>query len=480
MKWRRLLRRPLRRPLRRLAALVLVICHTAAATGSDAVVAEPDRAAIKQLAARWVAAATAHDGAGVALLGKSSSAYYPNLRQLALHADAATLQELEPIEQLQVMFLRLMLEPDQLQAMDARQLLAFALQRGLIGQDLRESDALRELTLAGNSAQGRLYKFGRDDWPDHGLQYFVREEGHWRIELRGELERLRTDFDAFTARSGLCAAEAAFFILETRLMRKVTPADFAAPLGGETSHDAARIATAERANLAADTAANAATIASTADAPLLRLVAVRYSLDDPNGNAVMLEDRVESLRYVLCRRDSLPSDRRFQLTLIDRDTAVLSAGAVQSTLQLDQAAAPLGERLPRANTSGRCAEKTLLQLAQEGSEREGMMTQWRNVGLRGRAQLLQQAWLSAEYLDAANAPQSMTGLRVRKLVAGSFWQQLGLQEGDLLTQINGVQVNSTAAWQQVMQIAENDLDITIAVDRAAHTYRYRTATIRPR
>ena len=108
------------------------------------------------------------------------------------------------------------------------------------------------------------------------------------------------------------------------------------------------------------------------------------------------------------------------------------------------------------------------------------MTQWRNVGLRDRAQLLQQAWLTADYAAAPDAQQSMTGLRVRKLTEGSFWQQLGLQEGDLLENINGLPVNSMDAWQQVIQIAQNDMDITITVDRAARKHSYRTETIRPR
>jgi len=469
---RRRVRRPLRATAGLLAGLALGACHTVAAADLGAASATQDQTAIIQLAVRWSAAAAAHDGTGLALLSAASRVYYPHLQQLALHADAPTLLQLEPIEQLQVLFLRLLPEPDQLQAMDAQQLLAFALQRGLIGQDLRDSDTLRELAIAENSAQGRLYKFGRDDWPDRSLQYFVREEGNWRIDLRGELERLRTDFDAFVARSGLSAGEAAFFILETRLLRKVTPADFDPPLAGANPLSAGRAQAAEHNSPIANTAAVVA--------PVLRLVAIRHSLDDPQENAVVVEDRVASLRYVLRRGDSLPSYPHYSLTQIERDSAVLRAGAVQSTLRLERAAAPLGVRLPIANNSGSRYGKTLLQLAEEGSEREGMMSQWRNVGLRDRAQLLQQAWLTADYTDPAGTRHTMAGLRVRKLVAGSFWHQLGLQEGDLLTQINGVRIDSMDAWQQVLQIAQNELDITIAVDRAAHQYSYRTATIRPR
>jgi len=457
------------------AYLAVVLCHGVTAAELTGTTASADQSAIRQLAARWIAAATAHDGAGIALLCASSSAYFPYLQQLALHADAATLQQLEPTLQLQVMFLRLMSPAAQLQAMGASQLLAFALQRGLIGQDLRASDRLGELTVAEQSAQGRLYKFGRADWPDRGLQYFGWEQGNWCVDLRGELEQLRSDFDAFTARSGLPATEAAFFILETRLMRKVIPADFAPPLAVESPDDSGPTQFAGQS--AANTVSNVVTTAM--DMPVLRLVAIRHAPDKPSENAVTLEDRVESLRYVLREGDALPAYPQSSLTRIGRDSAVFAVGAHHFILRLEPGAAPLGVRLTSVNSSA-VTQKTLLQVAQEGSGREGMMTQWRNIGLRDRAQLLQQAWLTADYVEMAGVQSTMAGLRVRKLVEGSFWSQLGLQEGDLLTQVNGVQVNSMAAWQQVLQIAQNDLDITIAVERAEHVHRYRTATIRPR
>jgi type II secretory pathway component PulC len=452
-----------------LAGLMLSACNAVSAAVTAPPMPMQDEAEIKALAMRWAVAAAVHDGSSLALLSGPSREYYPSLQQLALHADATTLQGLEPIEQLQVLFLRLMLEPQSLQAMSEQQLLAFALQRGLIGQDLRASDALREIAIAGDTAQGRLYKFGRDDWPDRSLQYFVREEGGWRVDLRGELERLRSDFDAFLARSHLSTAEAAFFILETRLMRKVTPADFVAPLAVQNS--GAQVKQTAHGNGSGVTGAHA---------PVLRVVAIRRALDEPGESAAILEDREESLRYVLGPGDTLPAYPDYTLTEIDSNTVVVNAGTAHSTLRLESGAAPLGQRLPPVHDAGTHSGKSLLQLAEEGSQREGMMAQWRNVGLRDRAQLLQQAWLTADYTASSDSPKTMTGLRVRKLVEGSFWHQLGLQEGDLLEEINGVRVDSLDAWQQVIQIAQNDTDITITVDRAAHKHRYRTETIRPR
>jgi type II secretory pathway component PulC len=369
---------------------------------------------------------------------------------------------LDPIDQLQVMFLRLMLEPEVLQAMNGRELLAFALERGLIGGDLRRSDVLGEIVVGSNSAQGRLYKFGHANRLDRGLQYFALESGGWRIDLRGELERLRAEFASFLERSGLAPSEAAFFILEMRLMRKVTPADFVPPLGPE------RVAPAVvRAN-------------ETAAEPILRLVAIRHSSGAPEESAATIEDRVESLRYVLHTGDSLPADPRYRLIRIDRDAAVLRASDGERTLRLDRDAGPLNRRLRLSGMAARPQQKSLVQQAEAGSGREGLMAQWRNVGMRERPQLLQQGWLTAEYAGGSDASRRMAGLRVRKLVAGSFWHQLGMQEGDLLEEMNGLRIDSTDAWRKVLEIAQSDQAITISVQRSAAERSYRTETIRPR
>jgi len=73
----------------------------------------------------------------------------------------------------------------------------------------------------------------------------------------------------------------------------------------------------------------------------------------------------------------------------------------------------------------------------------------------------------------------MLGLRVRKLVEGSFWHQIGLEENDLLTNFNGLPVDSTVAWREVLRAAQRDLQITTQVERAGKTIRFRTRTIRP-
>ncbi len=443
-----------RLPLLILAAVLALPVSVAEATGGVAA----DAVAVQRLAAPWVAAVAARDPAVVDMLSRAGRAYYPRMRELALHANAQRLGKLGMVDQLQAMFLRLMIAPDALRAMSDGELLVFALERGLIGMDLRRSDVLRDVVVVGDEARGRLYKFGRDDRPDRGAQYFVREDGRWRVELRGELERLAADFEAFVERTGLSPSEAAFFVLEMRLMRKVTPADFGPPLAGRGSAAPARTVTARRGK------------------PALRLIAVRTPLSGSSPVAVTVEDREESLRYVLVPGDVLPPYPKYALIRAGNDFAVLCSDAGEIELRLDPAERLLTPRVRHASASSRGSERSLLAHAETGERREGLMAQWRNVGLRDRPLLLQQGSL----VPVHRRTGVMTGLRVQRLVDGSFWHQLGMQQGDVITAVNGRPIDSMDAWQHLMEVGQHDLDITIRVERAAKQLGYRTQTIRPR
>lgn len=426
---------------------------------------ESDRTEIEELAARWVDVVASRDPASYSLLSSGGQAYYPRMREIALYADAEQLRELDSIDQLQAMLLRTLLEPDILESMNAAALLIFAIEHGLVGMDLRALDTLREIAIAGDAATGRLYKFGSDHRPDRSLQYFVREQGSWRIELRGELERLRGDFGDFVERAALPASEAAFFILELRLMRKVMPSDFLAPR--------ARIATAPR------TSDRPPAVLPSLP-PQLRLVSVRHPLGHSLAPAATIEDRSEGLHYVLVPGDSLPPYPEYRLERIEDDRVVLASEGGEWVLRLGDGGDALTQRLRRSMPLHRDTSGSLLAQAQRGAERAGLMAQWRNIGMRDRPQLLQQAWLTPVYTDDPTPAGRMVGLRVRQLASGSFWQQLGMQNGDLLKSMNGRAVDSMDDWQRVLEVAQNDRAIRITLERASNEIRYQTQTIRPR
>ena len=98
-------------------------------------------------------------------------------------------------------------------------------------------------------------------------------------------------------------------------------------------------------------------------------------------------------------------------------------------------------------------------------------------GLRARPQLWQQGWLVPEF---STDHETMLGLCVRKLVEGSFWQQIGLAEGDLLKRANGDAIDSMDRWQELLRAAETDREISVVVLRDGQRRRFQTKTVPPR
>ena len=261
-------------------------------------------------------------------------------------------------------------------------------------------------------------------------------------------------------RSHLAPDEAAFFILEARLFRKVTPEDFVPPLGGEEREALLGVSADDESH----------------EELALRIVSIRQSLDDPEQNAVTIENRHDSLQYVLRVGESLPVAPRLVLAQIDGGGAELRAGKESLILHLEEEGAPLGQRSGRSSGFKEGEPVSLLSQAELGRDREGLMVQWRNVGLRGRPQLLQQVSLIPEF---APDRERLLGLRVRNLVQGSFWHQMGLAEGDLIEQANGDSIDSMDRWRDLLRSAGEDQELSIRVRRAGRDLRFRTKTIPP-
>lgn len=408
-----------------------------------------DPEAVEQLAARWVEAVATRDPAFVDLLSPSSQQYLEQMRHFALHADADGLQHLDPLDQVQALLLRLTFDSQELERMSRKELHLAALGRGFFGNDLRATDVLREIRIDGDSAAGRLYKFGLADRPDSGLQYFTHEGGEWRVELRGELERRSADFEALVARAGLPESEVAFFILEMRLLRKVVPNDFVPPRGRSSG----AVAGAAR--------------PTTVGPPELRVIAIRRDLGDDASMAATIEDRRESLRYVLQPGDPIPGHSGYRLDEIRDEEVVISGNG-------EEIVSRLGEPDGRRRVGAR--ERSLFSHAQQGAARKGLMAQWRNVGLRGRAQLLQQASLVPIHPQNGPPGSRILGLRVSTRAQNSLWHQLGLEQGDVLIAVNERPIDSLDAWHDLLDVAERATTIRIDVQRAGEAFRYETRT----
>jgi len=454
--------------LTRVVGVVLLVASSLVPVWAE--VDGPDASAVVDLSSRWVASVSEKSPELTDLVTEDAAAYYANLRDLALRGSMGAIDDLHPIEQLQVMFLRLTVPSDRLAKLSGNEILLLAVQEGWIGQDLRRSDELREVVVEGDTATGRLFKFGLDDRPDRGRQYFSYENGSWRVELRGETERLEKDFRSFTRRTELSDSEAAFFILETRLLRKVIPADFVAPEASPvaTVPDLRYVPSAS--GLPDHDASQDRVGASPGRAHTL--IAVRESPDLPGFAAATIADVGRSLRYVVVVGDLLGDGAGYRLERVAGDRVWLRRGSDLVVLVLDPNSSPLAEL--RTIAKGSSEESSLLDHAKLGKDRFGMMSQWRNTGLRGRPQLLQQGSLVPQVIPGRDV---IGGLRVGRILPGSFWDQMGLSEGDVIEQVNNKKMDSIMRWREFMNIAESAQEISLVVERGGEQIRLIIRTI---
>lgn len=442
--------------------------------GTQASALSAEQTALRTTMQRWIDAVVDEDKDELAkVLSRDSLAFYADLKEIALHGNRERLAALDFPDQMQVLLLRSMIKPAALEEMAADDVVLFALEKGMIGVNLRKSDILAEIIIDGDTARGRLHKFGDPAKPDRYSQYFVRENGSWRVHIRGELERISTAFERFYERLGIPPAEAAFLIVETRLLRKVVPADFEPPLkplvGG--APEPAKVVTP-----AAHPKQN-----HESAIPLLRLVSVRTSSDVNVASAITVEDHLNALRYVLKKGDALPEHGDYVVAEVDADRVLFRSPHDELELSLNRKGKPLNDRRKLTADELRSSPLTMLELAEQGASYEKMMmTQWRHVGLRDRAQLLQQGWLTPDFGTARGPKKEMIGLRVRQLARNSFWAQLGLEEGDILEEINGRRINDLAGWRDALQVAQTSTDITVVVRRNEDDLLMRTRTIEPR
>jgi len=439
--------------------------------GTQASALSADQTALRTTMQHWTNAVVDEDKDELSkVLSRDSLAFYTDLKELALRGNSEQLAALDFPDQMQVLLLRSMVKPVALEEMAADDVVLFAVKKGMIGVNLRKSDVLAEIVIDGDTARGRLHKFGDPAKPDRYSQYFVREDGGWRVQIRGELERISTAFERFYERLGIPPAEAAFLIVETRLLRKIMPADFDPPLrpcSGRSPSSADRATTASRGEPSHGRGT-----------PQLRLVSIRTSSRTNAASAVTVEDRLSGLKYVLAKGDTLPEHSEHVLSELGKDRAVFRSPDDVLELSLDQDATPLDERLRLTPDELRSSTLTMRELAEQGARHENMMmAQWRSIGLRGRAQLLQQGWLTPEFGGATGPDKKMLGLRVRQLTPNSFWEQLGLEEGDVLQEVNGRRIDDLAAWQDVLRVAQASTDITVVVRRNEDDLRTRTRTI---
>ena len=188
--------------------------------------------------------------------------------------------------------------------------------------------------------------------------------------------------------------------------------------------------------------------------------------DDPAFSRVSIEDLRNRRHQSLVVGDPLAGHPGVSVERIERRRVVLKNGARREELRLGDdpptqvrspvaAAKPTRQRRtrPRRTMAALRAERNTTKKAEEPTTAgvaESLKQLMESVdagdpGQRSTARLFSEARIMPAY-DG----DQMVGVKLSEVKAGSFYEKLGLGEGDVIKQLNGIEINSPAASTQVL------------------------------
>ena len=176
----------------------------------------------------------------------------------------------------------------------------------------------------------------------------------------------------------------------------------------------------------------------------LKLLGTIASNDQVVASAA-IENSRKRTHEVVKVGDRLMDFKEVVVSRIDRGRVVLQNGANREELKMGEelmAQAKVKASKPKPRPSRRRASK------QKSNEtvQDRLKSLADNSGISGAAALLSQARVLPKYEDG-----KMVGIELSQIESNSLYQKVGLQDGDMLTSVNGVTIDNPAASQELLK-----------------------------
>jgi hypothetical protein len=183
---------------RRVAALLAALFLAIAAL--PAMAAGPT-AAVERGFEAYKSALAKRDGARAAsAVSENSLVYYDRMRKLALSAPRSEMEELEGTERMLVLGLRHQAPHALLVSGKPEDLVAYAVNAGLVSETGVAKTELGEVTIQGDLARGWIVVDGK---PTHGVLQFALEDGEWKFDLEFAMQSSAGLIAALARQSGM-------------------------------------------------------------------------------------------------------------------------------------------------------------------------------------------------------------------------------------------------------------------------------------
>jgi len=190
----------------------------------------------------------------------------------------------------------------------------------------------------------------------------------------------------------------------------------------------------------------------------LKLLGTVSSSDQVVASAAIENSRKRSHEVVKVG-DHLADFKDVVVFRIDRGRVVLQNGDSREELTMSEdilARAPVAAPLKRKPRAAR--RKASDRAQSKKSARDRLKDLADQSGISGAAALFSQARVLPKYKDG-----EMVGIEISQIEADSFYEEVGLAEGDMLTNINGITIDTPAASQKLLEAFTNQNPILAEV-----------------
>lgn len=192
------------------------------AAGSVSAFAGNDQAAVRKVFERYTQGLQAKDGKNLARLVDSATlAYYARMGRAALRAPRAKVKRMKLIDKLMVLSLRSRLNARQLRSLTGRSLFARVVDLGMVSAGAGRRAGIGTVSVHGKHATAPVLSRGK---PSPLRWSFVKERGHWRMQLLPLMKVAEPALRAGLRRLGKSEDEALMMIVGMLAKKKLTEA----------------------------------------------------------------------------------------------------------------------------------------------------------------------------------------------------------------------------------------------------------------
>jgi len=169
--------------------------------------------------------------------------------------------------------------------------------------------------------------------------------------------------------------------------------------------------------------------------------------DDQRVASAAIESSSTRTHEVVKVGDNLESHSEVRVERIERGRVVLQNGARREELRLDEDVAAIVGKTPPPRRNQRVSRRESRRNRQaRSSVRDRLQDLSDEGGPMSPAAIFSQARILPKYENGA-----MVGIELSKIKEDSFFQKVGLNEGDIVTSLNGIPIDSPSASAQLLQ-----------------------------